>query len=624
MALIMGIDTGGTYTDGAIVDPVSKRVLCKSKVFTKKHDLLSSIRDCMDQLALCETEKISMVCISTTLATNAIVEGRRGSVGILLIGDETEKQFPADICIRLQGKLDIKGREIESIDRNEVLEAIGCLKNQVDAVAISGYASVRNPSHELQVKEIVREKLRLPVISAHELTSQLGYYERTVTVALNAGLIPMIGELVNAVKEVLKSRSMDVPIMVVKGDGSLMSESFAIEKPIETILSGPAASITGAVFLTGHKNAVILDMGGTTTDIAKVSEGRVKNRKNGATVGGWSPRIQAADICTFGIGGDSRIQITPEGELSIGPQKVQPLCVAGSQYPNLIHELASIRDNIEHGPEPKETDCLVLLKITEGVKLSKLEKGIINILRDGAHSLLFVAKALNKRPEALNPGRLEKENIIQRIALTPTDILHAAGKYHQWDETVSLIVTEIFAQKMGKTVLDFLKTAESCMTNQLINVCRESISDMEGSRLIAIGAPVDAWLPAVSEQLQTTLIIPEHAEVANAIGAAVGRIIETVDVLIRPGREHIGYILHAPWEYRSFSTLEEAVAYTIPAAGRYVRELAERAGGDRVDISESLENRYTNDDTADTKAFIETRIHVTAIGYPKWMPFQSM
>ncbi|MPN47367.1 hypothetical protein SDC9_194969 [bioreactor metagenome] len=149
MALIMGIDTGGTFTDGVIVDSTEKKVLCKTKVFTLKHNLVSSISECISNLTAWDADKISMVCLSTTLATNAIVEGKRGRVALLLTGGRPEGQLPADICIELRGRLNIKGREKESVDTDEVLRSIESFKDCVDAVAISGYASIRNPAHEL-------------------------------------------------------------------------------------------------------------------------------------------------------------------------------------------------------------------------------------------------------------------------------------------------------------------------------------------------------------------------------------------------------------------------------------------------------------------------------------------
>lgn len=651
MALIMGIDTGGTFTDGVIVDPADRRVLCKSKVFTEPSDLMRSISACIENLTAPEIEKVALVCLSTTLATNAIVEGRRGKVGLLLIGGEPEGRIPADLCVRLRGRLDIKGAEKERLDRAEILHAIESLEHCVDAVAISGYASVRNPDHELQVKQMIRDRTALPVVCAHELTSELGYYERTVTAALNAGLIPVISELIHAVKNVLQNRNINAPIMIVKGDGSLMQESFALDRPIDTILSGPAASVIGGIFLTDQKEALVIDMGGTTTDIARVAEGGVKIRKSGARVGGWSTRTQAADICTFGIGGNSRLYFPVRGELQIGPQRVQSLCAAGSRYPGLIRELEELErlkkpkvrakakeyelslkpEEYELSREYKEqeTDCFSLGARWGKEELSGLEEQIAEILKGGPHNLFVLARMLEKEPEELGLTHLVKRGILERIAVTPTDLLHASGKYHMWDEAIARTALEILAERGGNSVAELLETAERAMTDRLCAVCRESVDGFEKGNtdfflrtpMVAIGAPVRAWLPAVGDKLYTKLIVPEHAEVANAIGAAVGRVMESAEALIRPRKEPAGFLLHAPWEYRSFETLEEAVAYTVPAIRQYVEGLARSAGSDGVELVESHEHIFAEIDTGGQKTYIETRVRAAAIGSPKWKMF---
>ena len=130
------------------------------------------------------------------------------------------------------------------------------------------------------------------------------------------------------------------------------------KRQVETILSGPAASVIGGLALTGQKDGIVVDMGGTTTDIAEVSGGSVKIRREGANVGGWLTRVQAAEISTFGIGGDSRICLDRHGEIQIGPEKVIPLCVAGAQWPELIHEVRSFRRTGDiKSYSAQEADC---------------------------------------------------------------------------------------------------------------------------------------------------------------------------------------------------------------------------------------------------------------------------
>lgn len=654
MALILGIDTGGTYTDGVIIDPVTKAVISKAKAFTTPADLTIGIRNCLASLSIKDKQKISFVSLSTTLATNAIVEGRGARVGLLMIGKAPEMKIPTDQWQLLHGKIDIKGYVKVDLDEQEILAAIEKFRHHVDALAVSGYASVRNPSHELRVRQLVREHLDVPVVCAHELTSALGHDERTITCVLNASLIPIINGLVEATRVVLKQFGITAPIMIVKGDGSLMNEATAAERPIETILSGPAASIIGGLYLTGQKEALILDMGGTTTDIAHVENGRTRIRKAGAKVGGWLTHIQAAEICTYGLGGDSYIQFNANGKIEIGPQKVQPLCVAAVDAPNLIHELQDYRKSSEYELfTEQEWDCFTLFRPLDVQDLSDQDLQVIELLRDGPHSLLYLADALGKDAEKLGLSRLVKLGVLTRISLTPTDLLHAAGLYTCWNTAIAVTATTIMAERLKMPLDKFLDDATAEVVNKLMYHCLESVAnfdqvphdlqkdsvamyfyqqalDSSSSTLlntkfalkcpiVALGAPVQAWIPPVGNRLQTSVVIPEHADVANAIGAAVGEVMETVEVIIRPGKEHIGFIVHAPWEQRYFNTLDEAKTFAVNGAREAVEAMVLSSGGRKMEIIEFIDDHFTEIFGNQKSTYVETQVRITALGSPIWI-----
>lgn len=170
MPVILGIDTGGTYTDSVLVDPIVGKVTRKAKAFTTRHSLLSGIETSLDRLQLSDPEAIHLVCLSTTLATNAVVEQQGGRVGALLLGQDADRTLPATYTHRLRGLLDIKGRILEDISCTEVAEVVSSWAGAVDAVAISGFASVRNPVHENKVRDIVQQTIHVPVVCAHELS----------------------------------------------------------------------------------------------------------------------------------------------------------------------------------------------------------------------------------------------------------------------------------------------------------------------------------------------------------------------------------------------------------------------------------------------------------------------
>lgn len=333
MAYIIGIDTGGTYTDAVLLDANkhgADSVERKSKAFTTHIELEQGIRNSIEKLNLtaAEIERIEKVVLSTTLATNAIVEGKLHKVGLILIGGEPKGSIAAEYVNKISGTVNIKGRILSDIDEEEAKKAIEELIPKVDAIAVSGLASVRNPVLEQKVKAIIRGICDLPVMCGHEFVSDLGFLERTNTVVINAGLLPVINHFIKAIKSVLEQLNIKAPVFVVKGDGSIAKVDAIQNTPIDTVLSGPAASMIGAINLSGINDAIVADMGGTTTDTGIVRKKRVELSPDGAIIGTWKIRIKSAKLYTFGLGGDSRIKLR-NGVAEIGPERVLPACRGG-------------------------------------------------------------------------------------------------------------------------------------------------------------------------------------------------------------------------------------------------------------------------------------------------------
>lgn len=652
MSYILGMDTGGTYTDGVIVDSLKKKVICKSKTLTTKEDLTIGIENCLEYLDASYFPLISLVSLSTTLATNAIVENKGCRIGLLQFGNSLDpKDLPADECRILKGEFDIMGRLKEEMDDAQAREAIESLRGKVDAIAISGYASVRNPKHEQHAQELVQEILDIPTVCGHQLTSALGYYQRTITAILNVRLIPIIADLISSTKKVLSGKNIDAPIMIVKGDGTLMTEEMAKEKPIETILSGPAASIIGGAFLTGNENGIIMDVGGTTTDIAIIENGIVHLKKEGACVGGWRTRVQAADISTFGLGGDSRIYLDKKGNLQIGPQKSIPLCVAGHKYPYLIHELKSFhRVGSFKAYHDQEADCYLLVKNPDMKTLSAQEQKIIHHLQDGPHSITKLAETIGLDPEVLHLDHFVEKGYFARISVTPTDILHAKGKYNPWDTQIAQAGINILAKRMELSPSFFLEKACTLIHTKLALFALQSIINVEeydfsleqseaamylidrafssktsrfyqsqiklNQPIIGIGAPAAAWLTGAAQNLYADLIIPEHAEVANAVGAAVGKIMATIEIIIQADEKNNTYILNMPWARQVYQTLQEAEFYAIHEGRKYLQKQFQKIGCDQCEISQKYkENRFVNQAMNDN-SFSSSVFVLTAMGTP--------
>ena len=736
MAVILGVDTGGTYTDSVLIDASDRTVVRKAKSYTTKEDLLKGILASIRKLRWTSPEEITLVCLSTTIATNAVVEGKGGRTGLVYMGRRiVSETLPATVVRQATGQLDIKGREIERIREEELREIVGDMIGKVDAIAVSGFASVRNPAHELAVKQIAREMTDMPVVCAHELSASLGYHDRTVTAILNASLIPNIKHLIEATRDAMKQLGIKAPCMVVCGDGNLILDEAAMDRPIETVLSGPAASVVGGRFLTGIRDALVVDVGGTTTDIANVIDGRVKITASGAVVGGWRTQLRAAEISTHGIGGDSWIQYDKMGSLQVSSERVIPLFEAGLENPGIIEEWRMYQPPREHEIFFGEvTDCYRLGVMPEHPDYD--ENKLAGLLVDGPHSRFYLSEQMGRDYDKMDFSAYVRQGLLQRCSLTPTDLIAAmpvllpdegnmnlerteaaaSGNHPEHDtanqerfrvrETVPEIHTEaagmrdsvprirtdaagmpdgnadaaaeairIMAHRTASEPASFLRKCTELVQERMRIACLQSTADFENSAfdfsdplvqfilqrehpllqvdlklkkpIVAIGAPVRTWFPGVAEKLGTKLVIPEHAEVANAIGAAVGEVVAFAEVLIRPDQYHKGYLVYTPQETVWFETLTEAESSACEAAEAFVRDKLAKTGGASAELIET-ENRnrcnpesgscnedrkkgsgnsavsvrkhpvYTEQFGTGERIFIEEKVTATAIAAPRW------
>lgn len=661
--LALGIDTGGTLTDGVLFDLDQKEIVAKTKVITTRHNLSLAVGQCLDNLLSqrdqIELDRIKMVSLSITLATNAIVEGQGAEVGLILIGHEPDQSLPTPFFASIGGGCNLRGKVLQEVDLAAAAAAITEMKDKVDAFAVSGYLSVRNPVQELAVEKLARDLTGYPVVCAHQLSSELGFHERTVTAVLNARLMPLITDLMAAVKKSMVRRGLNAPLMVVKGDGSLIGEKKAREKPIETILSGPAASITGAMALTGIEDGIVIDMGGTTTDLALLQSGRPSIDSRGARVGGWLTRVKAAEITTIGLGGDSLIEVDRNGTLAIGPQRVFPLSWVASQYPYLTRELEEIRE-VDYGLYTTlPTIVLAYIKDPLNLILSDAEREIIGLIRETPHTLYHISRQMNRDFDLLPWKRLVNVGSVHRASITPTDILHVTGAFRQWNHEAAEFGTKILARRFKTKIDTFCNTVleeiyykiASLITGRLIAsqgsrtpeiddpasrfFLREILNrDKRGSPiefsakinlpLIAVGAPVGAYFPEMAKRVNADLFLPHSAEVANAVGTVSGQTVVRVLILIKPG-EGGGFIIHAPWGRKAFLDFEDAGICALQEGEAYVREQAAAAGAADIEVYIDRQDRYSNlarmeEDGAETgmehRLFIESVIEISAVGRP--------
>ncbi|MEK9745144.1 MAG: hydantoinase/oxoprolinase family protein, partial [Candidatus Puniceispirillum sp.] len=354
MTLVIGLDTGGTYTDAALLDTDNGTILATAKALTTRDNLAdglgAAITALLDNFSGAAAD-IGLVTLSTTLATNAVVEGVGGRVGLFMIGFDRSALDRADLARAIgqdpvhfiDGGHNADGSAAKALDMTAVERLATDLKNEVSAFAIAGHFATRNPVHETATRDAVRRLTGLPVTCSHELSSSLGGPRRALTAVLNARLVNLLERLIAGTQAIVTGTGLCCPLMVVKGDGSLLEADFARNRPVETVLSGPAASLSGAAFLAGATSAIIADIGGTTTDIAILNQGAPRLKADGAHIGGWQTMVEAADIRTTGLGGDSEVQPIQRGRaggLTLGPRRAVPLSLMAQSWPAIKTHLA--------------------------------------------------------------------------------------------------------------------------------------------------------------------------------------------------------------------------------------------------------------------------------------------
>ncbi len=669
MAILLGIDTGGTYTDAALFDD-ERGVMASAKALTTKHDLAIGIRQAVEMALPTPPPDIRLVSLSTTLATNAIVEGQASPICLLLLGYPPDALDQAglrqalgdDPVVFVAGGHTVTGEEQAPLDLEAARQAIVTHAPRVAAFAVSGYFAVRNPAHELAVRGTVRELTGLPVTCGHELTSNLHASRRALTAALNARLIPLLQQLILAVQAMLADKAIRAPLMVVKGDGSLIEAQVALERPVETILSGPAASVVGARRLSGEDEVFVVDMGGTTTDIALLRNGRPVLDADGATVGGWRTMVEAVAVHTTGLGGDSEVRLDDAQGLVVGPRRVVPLSLLAHQHPSILDVLRRQLARKSAGPYDGQFVLRQRPLDAGSGSLTPAQVEVWDMLASGPLSLadlLGDARLAYSRSRAVT--RLVERGLVVAGGFTPTDAAHVLGYDHEWPAEAAHLGAELWARRVSAvrpgmdegppgfcrrvTERVVVQAGRSLVTAALAEAHNLRLGGDDGWRrlfvdgalagadaeeallevaltlrrpLVAIGAPVGTYYPAVAKRLHTRLHIPPHAEIANAVGAVAGSVMQTARALIKPLPGDAGFRVHLTIGIHDFADLEEAAAYAMEEVSLLAEAQARRAGAANVQVQAQRKDHVVRaGDERGEEVYFETEVTANAVGRPR-------
>jgi N-methylhydantoinase A/oxoprolinase/acetone carboxylase beta subunit len=553
MQYSLGIDAGGTYTDAVILRDSDSRILDTSKAVTTYPDLMVGIRNAIDKLSPEYLSKIKLVSVSTTLSTNTILEKTGYPVGLILVGDYTvPKKLPADYCITVGGGHNSNGDELQPLDITAVEQFAISLKKKVSAFAVSSYFSTRNPEHEIKVKQIILKLTGHPVVCGHELSQDLGAYERAATAVLNAQLIPITYQFIHSITSEIKERNLDAKILMLKCDGSVIDIKGAKLRPIETIFSGPAASIMGASHLSGLDTCAVIDVGGTSTDVSIIKKGEPELCEKGAVIGGWQTRVKSIRMESLANGGDSHVWF--KKCIRVGPRRVMPLCVAAVRYPNF-------KEKLDKNPVPLRTMLNEHIQPTkffvstgvEPINPTESEKKLLEYIKDEPLSINEILNKMKRFPSPAIFNSLIQQRAIQAIGFTPTDALHVLGEYTEWDVEASQIGAKKLSRFTQMGVHAFCKKVKQQIARNMAYGLMSFIMEGRGNEgikkmlegdvpaqyklnipIVLLGGPVKAYYEELKVLIEAEVIVPEQASVGNAVGALVGKGIKRVEIIIRP------------------------------------------------------------------------------------------
>jgi N-methylhydantoinase A/oxoprolinase/acetone carboxylase beta subunit len=462
--MILGIDIGGTHTDAVCLS--GRSILATAKTPTGE-DLVDSILDVIAKLGI-DYSKLKRVVLSTTLSTNAIVEKKYAPTGMIVSagpGIDPCNYFLTDEFLLVRGAIDHRGREYVPIDKHEVLDTAKCLKTRgIQGVGIVSKFSVRNALHETSIADLIKDDFRY-LSMGHTMSGSLNFPRRLRTTYFNSAVMPVQERFVGSVQKALARLGIQVPLFFLKADGGTYASSAAGRLPVETILSGPAASMMGALALNARFSGatVVLDIGGTTTDIGLLVDGLPIFEPSGVDIGGVRTLVRGLKVVSVGAGGDSCVQQAADA-LCVGPHRSGPPACMGGKYPTPMDAFAVLGE-FTLGDTQKALDALMPIAEKRGKDIGSLCKEIISIM----------------------------------------------------------------VENIKKKVFEFIEKVNSQPVYTIFEMLHPEL--IKPDQVILIGGPAHLLKPYIEESFGMKCEVPEHAMVANALGAALARTTAQITLL---------------------------------------------------------------------------------------------
>lgn len=483
--MLIGIDVGGTYTDAALIR--DRQVVRAAKIPTRS-ELLSSLLEALDQIMEgVDPAAIQRVGLSTTLITNLIAEDKVEPVALVAIpgpGANPSGFTVFDDAHLIKGAIDYRGRETQKLQPAEVAEVMKKIEKQgIRKVAVVGKFSGRNNQHENEIyKYVTQNHPQLEVELGHQVAGKLNFPRRAATTRLTAATRPAYRNFISQIKAALQERKIKAPVYILKADGGTLPLEKAVEVPVETIFSGPAASTMGVLALTPvGQTSVVVDIGGTTTDLALILSGRPLLVSKGARVQQHLTQVRAFSVRSVALGGDSTIQVKAD-KLQIGPLRQGPARCLG-------------------GPVATPTDAMRVLGL--------IDLGDEKLARE---AIAEIAKQLplNSTAPEEEPVITTARKIIDEVAVILTREI--SYMFSEWEQEPAYRIWEMMQKER-----------------------------IRPQNIVGVGGSAPPLIPLIAKDMNCQGIVPDNAPIANALGAAVAR--PTMGITLRVDTEQAVYTL---------------------------------------------------------------------------------
>jgi len=395
--MIIGLDVGGTHTDVVLLD--RQKIIRDIKVKTDASNLFATVLEGIETITSgIEPQAIYRLVLSTTLTTNAIVQKKIPDVGMIVSsgpGIDPVYFKTSDHYFPVAGSIDHRGREIEPVDPDQIKKiSERLLADGIRHVGIVGKFSIRNPSHELQIKTYLGNAFER-VFLGHTISGHLNFPRRIATTYLNASVYPIHKAFFEAVQQSLEARGLALPIRILKADGGNMNFDSSVDFPSQTILSGPAASVMGAVaYAPDTQDSLVMDIGGTTTDMTVLTDGVPLLSPLGIELDGNRTLIRSLDTHSIGVGGDSLVKLNGK-KIEIGPERLGPAMAYGGPVPTPTDALFAL-NRVQNGDRQKAIKGLEPIAAALGLSVESTAEQIFTL------ACKKIMRAANKMVDRLN------------------------------------------------------------------------------------------------------------------------------------------------------------------------------------------------------------------------------